>query len=312
LLRDNGELSEVRLDYRPAGAAGAWTITLPGFAVDVPQPRHWSMVVWRAEEQWNTGLFSTFAGNEVATAYTTFALSKADEPRRLHGDDDAESPRLLELSATILPPDDPAPAPLAPVLTSYDDEDGPTDARDDQGWTTLALATMGLEVGKPQFFRKTQYPLPPLDFSDNATLSAPISELERITEKDISATIKINPSKLPFFKRDGFQAWKQYLEIDAKPAEIDWALPGFKVTLKLMLHLGAMTGAGKFDLEADGKLNFNWERFAFSADGLDTISLKLPEPRELDFLGLRRRGEIIDSNGVWGFPTGPGDFITPE
>lgn len=289
LLRDNGGLTEVRLDYQPSGAAGAWTVTLPGFAVDVPRPRHWSMVVWRAEEQWNTGLFSTFAGNEVATAYTTFALSKADDPRRLHGDDDAESSRLLELTATILPPDEPAPAPFEPVLTSDDDEDGPTDARDDQGWTTLALTTMGLEDGKPHFFRKTKYPLPPLDFSDNATLSAPISELERITEKDISAAIKINPSKLPFFKRDGFESWKQYLEIDAEPAEIDWALPGFKVPLKLMLHLGAMTGAEKFDLEADGRLDFNWERFAFSADGLNVISLKLPEPHEIDFLGLNWR-----------------------
>jgi hypothetical protein len=289
LLRDSGQLTEARLDYQPSGVAGAWTVTLPGFAVDVPQPRHWSMVVWRTDEQWNTGLFSTFAGNEVATAYTTFALSKANEPRRLHGDDDAESSRLLELSATILPPDDPAPVLLGPILTADDGEDGPTSAREDQGWTTLALTTVGLEGGKPQFFRKTQYPLPPLDFSDNATLSEPISQLERITEKDISASIKINPSKLPFFKRDSFQAWRQYLEIDAKPAKIDWSLPGFKVPLKLMLHLGAMTGAGKFDLEADGDLNFNWEQFAFSADGLSTISLRLPEPRELDFLGLNWR-----------------------
>jgi hypothetical protein len=287
LLRENGELSEVRLDYRPSGAAGEWTVTLPGFAVDVPQPRHWSMVVWRAEDQWQTGLFSTFAGDEIAKAYTTFALSKADDPRRLHGDDDDKSARLLELSAKILPPDDPASTLLPPEPGLVDDEDGPTDARDDQGWTTIALATMGLEDGKPRFFRKTQYPLPPLEFSDNATLCDPILQLERITDKDISATIKINPSKLPFFKRDSFQAWKQYLEIDAKPAEIDWALPGFRVPIKLLLHLGAITGVGKFDLESEGKLNFDWERFAFSADGLETISLKLPEPR--DFLGLSWR-----------------------
>lgn len=289
VLRENGELAEVRLDYRPADTTSTWTITLPGFAVDVPQPKHWSMVVWRADEHWNTGLFSTFSGSEVVTAYTTFALTKEGD-RRLHGDDDKESSRLLELSASILPPDDPPPGPPSALLPmADDDEDGPTDARDDQGWTTLALTTMGLEEGKPRFLRKTRYPLPPLDFSDNSTLCAPISELERITEKDVTATIKINPSKLPFFKRDGFEAWKQYLEIDAKPAVIDWGLPGFKVPLTLTLHLGAMTGAGKFDLEADGTLNFDWERFAFSADGLDTISLKLPEPRELDFLGLNWR-----------------------
>ncbi|AXA37948.1 hypothetical protein [Rhizobium leguminosarum] len=286
VLRQNGELAEVRLDYRPTGSASEWTITLPGFAVDVPQPKHWSMVVWRADDQWYTGLFSTFAGNEIVTAYTTFALTN-DDDRRLHGDDDKASSRLLELSASILPPDDPPSGSLVAFLPmADDDEDGPTDARDDQGWTTLALTTMGLEDGKPRFLRKTRYPLPPLDFTDNSTLCAPISDLERITAKDVTATIKINPSKLPFFKRDGFEAWKQYLEIDAKPAVIDWSLPGFKVPLKLMLHLGAMTGAGKFDLEADGTLNFDWERFAFSADGLETISLNLPEPRELDFLGL--------------------------
>jgi hypothetical protein len=287
LLRDAGEVSEVRIDYQPSGPAGEWIMKLPGFAIDVPKPRHWSMVVWRGDDQWRAGLFSTFSGDEVVTAYTTFALSKDDEPRRLHGDDDKRSERLLELTATVLPTHGPTPRP--PMAPADDDEDGPTNARDDQGWLTIALATVGLESGKPEFLRKTEYALPPLNFSDNATLSEPISRIERIAQTDISASIKINPSKLPFFKRDGFQAWKQYLEIDAKPTMIDWTLPGFKVPIKLLLHLGAITGGGKLDLESEGNLNFNWERFAFSATGLDVISLNLPEPRELDFLGLNWR-----------------------
>jgi len=314
VLHDTDGVGEVRLDFAPAATDPAWQLKLPGFAVEVPQPKYYSAVVAREDEEWRATLLSTFAGGDRLSAFTTFGFAHEDEGRRLHDDEENQAPGndpLVKLTATFR-------APLDPVDNGdgVDDEDGvleSPEARPEEAWTSLALVSLSLADGKPRFIEKAVRALLPLDFADVATLEPPgLASLARLSLDDADFALTINAAQLPFLKRDGFEPWQQFLEVTVGAPELV-APPVFRVGLTLRLHLGALLNdQNPFDLATAAKLNFDWERFAFSAEGLNTVSLTLAHACETHFLGMDWTFAGGASNALFDFVLADENFLIKQ
>jgi hypothetical protein len=84
-------------------------------------------------------------------------------------------------------------------------------------------------------------------------------------------------------------------------------------TIKGTIYSGYDNGSnGRGYFGAEGSLNGKPYSLVFTFDDSKGQKFFGPDAEIPDRMDLRRRGEIIESNGVWGFPTGPGDIITPE
>jgi hypothetical protein len=276
LLREDGALKEVRLDYVPPnGSKKGWDITLPGFIASFPVPEFYSLVVWQAEPdaedvEWRLGLFGTLPQDASLKGHTTFAAGDGSEPRRLHGDDSAGSEELVELEVKVLP------------------------AR-----LSLAVLDVPLGAGRPYFFRKARTGIVPFDWSDTQSLEMPSVEGEdSLQDSDVLASFKLNTGQLPFLKQNGSPALAQYIEVTPGDGRVDFVKTQFDLPLEIKLHLGALTNTLQLDASSNVDLLFNWENFAFDLTGAKAIDFTLKKTVHADFLGLS-----------WVFENAPGGAL---
>jgi hypothetical protein len=278
----NSELTELRLDWTPPGAA-ALELPLPGFALTLPTPQRLSLIAKpnADEDAAQLVMAATFATSLVTFA-TTFGwiLDDTQQEKLPDGNGKEDSKLALEFMT--------------------------------KGTLSIALFEIPLGGrGKPKFIRKLTSPLPNLeeletnlgtdgeddeDFIRGLIEPCPDTSLntESLTTDDIDSINLTLPNTytFPFLKSpSGDDQYLRLLGLSELTADeiSDNAMMlaasnanGFFINRKLNLSIKL----GSLDLSAFAILSFDIERMSFAVDLVKGIPIRINERVKSQFLGL--------------------------
>ncbi len=261
ILWNEGELSEVRLDWMPDESR---TLKLPGIKVQLPEKNLFSLVYYKEEEDDKFALIATEAKNQKIIVSTSFALNLVEEEREVYNDSENVNKPLISISAT---------------------------AKKD---VSIALVQFSPEGKSLKLFKQLRTPLKrlavveftpgpgPVDPEEGPELPAwpdacPPSEISLTSVNADSWTIEFDlpAMTLPFLK----QGSSQFIQV--KLIEKRFDLPKISCTLEVTVAIGgALKASGTTDLL------FDLETMAFKVQlgGIDFIVPGDIENKE--FLGL--------------------------
>jgi hypothetical protein len=269
ILWNDGELSEVRLDWVPDESR---TLKLPGVKVDLPAKNLFSLVYYKEAEDGKFALIVTEAKDQKITVSTSFALNLAGEERDVYNDGDNVNKPLISITAT---------------------------AKKD---VSIALVHFSPDGHSLKLFKQLQKPLKKLavlEFTPGPGPVDPPDDPEEEPEQQLPAwpdecppseisltsinaeawtiTFDLPLMTLPFLK----QGNSQFIQVELIDKQFN--LPEISCKLKVTVTIGS-------PLQAVGTavLVFNLETMAFKVQpggGIDFI-IDNPVP-EKEFLGLK-------------------------
>ena len=269
------QLEEIRLDWRDTGLTGR-TISLPGFALDLPAPRMLSLIARRQSQIGTVGdgesrltLAATFDAAQPATARTTFSWPLGDERQKHELFRDGQgtpSDSLLSLIATT------------------------------KNAVSLVLFDLPLESdgAPPRFVQQLAVPLAPLEELENdagadgtvgdevvLALSDPCppSELAlaKLSAGDFALDLKINGAFVFPFLNDASSHVPQLIRIKSIVPAV-----AADLSISCVLTIEVQIGDGKL-LDARAILAFDPETMSFRVDHDKGIVFLFPDANVQEF-----------------------------
>jgi hypothetical protein len=278
ILWNEGELTEVRLDWKPAEER---MIKLPGFKVKLPGNSMFSLVYYRETEKPKLALIVTEDKDQEIVLSTSFALQRGGQERELLNDREQEKdPELVKLTATA------------------------------NKKVSIALLHFSFEDKQFKLFKQLQHPLPDLAVTEFTPGPGEVEPPENPGDEPAQnlpawpdtcppSIIAFTPTpdawrfklemplmKLPFLKHGG----SQFIEVALTDHTI--ALPQIVCKLQVTVAIG-----GSVKLSGTAEASFNLESMAFELTDGGAIDFIMPgTEKDLKFLGL-----------TWKFSPGAGN-----
>jgi hypothetical protein len=283
LLRNNGELMEIRLDWKPGTAR---EFQLPGVAITLPAETLYSLVYYKDKEKADKRLafVVTEKAEQKIIAKSSFAFSRGEKhqaERELHPDQDLDNEEPTNKSFLTL------------ELT----------AKAEIAGVSVALLDMPLNGGASYYFKQLKNTIealklpaqelpelavvPPEDepeqeYPFNLTpfysrhCPATSMELTSLKADHWNVSLTLPHIKLPFLQEGG----GQFIQVWLKEKEI--GLPEVKCVLGIKLQISP-TLVG----ETEAQATFDLERMAFKVEGGNEISFNSKTGLKGEHLGLQ-------------------------
>lgn len=269
ILWDEGELTEVRLDWIPAESR---TIKLPGIKVDLPPKTLFSLVYYKQADDHKFALIVTEEKDQQVIVRTSFALNRGTDERELLNDREQETdPELVKLTATA------------------------------QKNISVALVDFSPGGKALKLFKQLNNPLQRLGVVEFTPGPGPVDPPEDPNEEppqnlpawpdacqpsDISFTsisadawkfeFDLPIMKLPFLKQGG----SQFIQVKLVEKRIE--LPKIACVIQVTVAIG-----GSLKLAGTANMSFNIETMAFEISDGGGIDFIIPQTEEVSkFLGL--------------------------